>query len=79
MGAVVLALALGLVGVSMGVAAGVLLAIWGRSGDLAGGAVGKGSKGSKAPNDCIESPLGLGTKLKGRELRREGSVSLSPP
>jgi hypothetical protein len=65
---------LGLVGV-----AGLGLAIWGRSGERAGGAAGNGSKGSKAPNDWIESPLGLGTKLRGRELRRDDSVSLSPP
>lgn len=50
-----------------------------RRGDLAGGAAGKGSKGSKAPKDWIESPLGLGTKLRGREERFEDSLSLSPP
>jgi hypothetical protein len=68
---------LGLVGV-----AGFSLGMEGRSGDLAGGCglLGKGSKASKAPKDWIESPLGLGTKLKGRELRRLlDSVSLSPP
>lgn len=54
-------------------------AIWGRSGERAGGAAGKGSKGSKAPKDWMRSPLGLGTKLSGRELRRDVSVSLSPP
>jgi hypothetical protein len=67
-------LPLGLVGV-----AGFSEDIWGRSGDLAGGAVGKGSKASKAPKDWIESPLGLGMKLRGRRLRRFDSVSLSPP
>jgi hypothetical protein len=66
---------LGLVGV-----AGFSNDIWGRRGDLAGGALGKGSKASKAPKDCIESPVGLGTKLRGRRLRLLlDSVSLSPP
>lgn len=53
----------------------------GRRGDFAGGdvGVGNGSKGSKEPNDCIESPFGLGKKLRGRELRLGASLSLSPP
>ena len=64
----------GLVGV-----AGWSKDIGGRSGDLAGGEFGNGSKASKAPKDWIESPLGLGTKLRGRRLRLLDSVSLSPP
>jgi hypothetical protein len=69
-----LVLPFGLIGV-----AGFSKDSWGRSGDLAGGALGKGSKASKAPKDWIESPLGLGMKLRGRRLRRFDSVSLSPP